>query len=241
MTRRFHTAIVIPARNEERRIEACLAALMPQIGDDTLLVLVANNSNDATAARARMAVPATALRIIRGEFPANRGAGSARRLGCAAALRAVPDLEWLMTTDADCAVAPDWVERNLDHLTVLDAVCGAVVPITDESGNLANMPAEQGQNEADYRRLVQLFHAGVYPEAHNPLPHHGEAPGASLAFRAAAYRQAGGFSHLRRGEDRDLIRRMRAAGLRVGHAGAVPAAVRIPGRSRRAAPTRFPA
>ena len=228
------TAIVIPARNEARRIGACLAALQPQLTPACRVVLVANNCTDATVARARAALAEPQLQIITLKLEPGQGVGTARRIGCQAALADAPQLEHLLTTDADCIAAPDWVAANLAHLAWFDAVCGAVEPLAGESGILRGMPAEEGWNEACYRALVLEFYQMIYPEPHNPLPHHGEAPGASLGLRRAAYQQVGGFADRRTGEDRDLIRRMRQAGFSVAHVAnaRVAASCRLTGRAR---------
>src|SRR5690606_18338666 len=164
---------------------------------------------------------------------ASQGVGTARRIGCEAAARAAPALRNLMTTDADCIAAPDWIAANLRHLRRFDAVCGAVSPMAAESAILCDLPAEESQNEADYRVLVQRFYSLVYPEPHMPLPHHGEAPGASLAVTLQSYRSVGGFSDRRTGEDRDLARRLRRSGFRVRHASdvRVEASCRLTGRT----------
>jgi GT2 family glycosyltransferase len=227
------TAIVIPARNEEDRIGDCLAALAPQLGPGARVVVVANNCTDRTVARARAALPPDLLAVCDIRLPAGQGVGRARRIGAARALALWPGLRALLTSDADCRVAPDWIAASLAHLAEVDAVCGLVEPIPSETAILRHMPAREGQDEAAYRALVQRFYALVHPEPHNPLPHHGEAPGASLGLRAEGYLRVGGFANLRTGEDRHLIRRMRAAGLLVRHAGDVRvfASCRLEGRA----------
>jgi len=80
------TAIVIPARNEARRIGACLAALQPQLTPACRVVLVANNCTDATVARARAALAEPQLQIITLKLEPGQGVGTARRIGCQAAL-----------------------------------------------------------------------------------------------------------------------------------------------------------
>lgn len=227
------TAIVIPARNEAQRIGSCLRALEPQLDNTGLIVLVANNCTDATVHVARETLPGPRLLVLDCNLEADQGVGTARRLGCSMATRAAPDLQTLMTTDADCLPEPDWIASNLNHLHQVDAVCGAVFPIEEERSILCDMPVQQGQDEADYHALVLQFYALVYPEPHNPLPHHGGAPGASFAVALQAYAKVGGFSDLRTGEDRDLVRRLRQAGYLIRHAAnvRVAASCRLTGRA----------
>lgn len=227
------TAIIIPARNEARRIGACLEALAPQLGRTAMIVLVANNCTDDTVRAARGALRGPCLRIVDRTLAAGQGVGAARRLGCDIAARAAPQLRNLLTTDADCVPGPDWIAANLRHLAQVDAVCGAVSPLSGESAILARIPAEAVHDEAAYRALVLRFYARVHPEPHNPLPHHGDAPGASLAVTLEAYGKAGGFADRRTAEDRDLVRRLRQNGMRVRHADdvRVAASCRLTGRA----------
>jgi GT2 family glycosyltransferase len=229
----FTAAVVIPARNEARRLPACLSALLPQIGRDVLVVVVANNCTDATAAAARAVIPGESLVVIECTLDAAQGVGEARRRGCAHATRLHPDIALLLSTDADCITAPDWIARNREHLGEVDAVCGLVEPMPSECEVLRRMRTQTVEQEAAYRDLVLRFYDLFAPEPHNPYPHHGGAPGASMACRAAALRHVGNFADLRTGEDRDLIRRMRARGLRVRHASdvRVQASCRLTGRA----------
>lgn len=233
MTSAFTAAVVIPARNEARRLPTCLSALLPQIGEDVLVVVVANNCTDSTIAAARASIPSRSLELIDCTFDAAQGVGEARLRGCARALSFHPDIQSLLTTDADCIAAPDWITRSRAHLAEVHAVCGLVEPIPTESGVFQRLPSQAGANEAIYRDLVIQFYDLIAPEPHNPYPHHGVAAGATLACRASALRLIGGFADLCTGEDRDLIRRMRAADFRVRHASdvRVQASCRLIGRA----------
>ena len=144
-----------------------------------------------------------------------------------------PQIDALMTTDADCVVAPDWITTTRRHLTEVDAVCGGIDPIASETSILARIPSNGGTHEADYRDLVLQFYDLLSPESHNPYPHHGGAGGASLAVRAAVWQAVGGFADLRTGEDRDFVRRLRGSGFRVRHADdvRVQASCRLRGRA----------
>ncbi len=232
MSNAFTSAVIIPARNEERRLPMCLAALSPQIGDDVLVVVVANNCTDGTAEAARQAI-GRSTEIVDCVLGPSQGVGEARQRGCLHALSLYPEVDALMTTDADCVVATDWIVNTLSHLHEVDAVCGRVEPMPDETAILAGMPVQEGTNEAIYRDLVLCFYDVLAPEMHNRYPHHGEASGASLACRVSAWKHVGGFGDLRTGEDRDLIRRMRENDLCIRHADdvRVQASCRLIGRA----------
>lgn len=235
MSRPPDTAVVIPARNEEARIGACLAALAGQGGLPFRVILAVNNTTDRTAAAAceaagRLDLALTVLELC---LPPGAGVGTARRIGCSHALCSLPQLRYLLTTDADCIVGPFWLERNIAHLGEVDAVCGKVDPIATEAGILSGMDPQLAELEGRYRALVQDFYARHAPGCADLAGTHGEAAGASLAFTRAAYLAVGGFAPLRTGEDRHIARRMRERGLALRHADdvTVEASCRLTGRA----------
>ncbi|SEL38392.1 Glycosyl transferase family 2 [Roseovarius nanhaiticus] len=227
------TAIIIPARNEEARIGGCLTALAEQ-GNATV-ILVVNNTTDRTGSVARdtAARRNLDLTVLERTLPAQEGVGTARRIGCDHALQTMPALRYLLTTDADCIVAPDWIARNLAHLKTADAVCGKVDLIEDEADILDGMDPHLAELEGTYRALVQDIYARHAPECSDIGSTHGEAAGASLAFTRTAYLDVGGFAPIRCGEDRRIVRALRAAGCRVRHADdvKVQASCRLTGRA----------
>lgn len=91
--------VVVPARDEAERIEACIASIQPQSAD---VLVVANNCTDATFS---VAVQAGAS-VFGCTIPFG-GVGSARRLGVSEGLRHSDDVQAILTTDADCTLAPD--------------------------------------------------------------------------------------------------------------------------------------
>ena len=228
-------AIVIPARNEADRIETCLTALADQNPDRVTVILVVNNTSDATVRIAQAVATRNALdlEILDQTLPAAHGVGLARRMGCDHALHLMPALAYLLTTDADCVVAPNWVSRSTFHLDQVDAVCGKVDLIEAESHVLSGMDSTCATNEGRYRHLVQDFYARHAPDCTSIRGTHGEAAGASLGFRKDAYLAVGGFAPARCGEDRQIIRNTRAAGHKVLHADDVNvrASCRLAGRA----------
>jgi hypothetical protein len=91
-------------------------------------------------------------------------------------------------------------------------------------------PAEM---EGHYERLVTEFYRRFRPGLFGLEGEHGCAAGASLAVTTASYRAVGGFADLATGEDRDIVRRLKAAGHPVRHAGdvRVAASCRLDGRA----------
>ncbi len=229
------TAIIIPARNEEGRIGACLTALAGQCTARVCVILVVNNSTDCTSVTACDIAEGFGLdlTVLERELAPHEGVGLARKIGCDHALRNMPDLRYLLTTDADCIIAPDWIARNLAHLETVDAVCGKVDLITGEASILDGMDTHLATLEGIYRGLVQDIYARHARGCEDISGTHGEAAGASLAFSKAAYLAVGGFAQVRCGEDRRIVRELRTASYKVCHADdvKVQASCRLTGRA----------
>lgn len=229
------TAIVIPAQNEAGRIGACLTALAQQCTARTMMILVVNNTTDDTSGIARSAAARLGLdlTVLERTLEPHEGVGTARKIGCAHALNTLPDLQYLLTTDADCIVDPCWIRRNLANLQSADAVCGKIDLIADEANILDGMDSHFATLEGTYRKLVQDIYARHAPGCADIRGTHGEAAGASLAFGKSAYLDVGGFAPIACGEDRRIVRALRNAGRKVRHACdvRVQASCRLNGRA----------
>jgi hypothetical protein len=227
------TIVAIPARDEAGSIRPCLSALAHQVGLDGKrldgagfgVVLLLNNCRDATAEIARdfsQRLPYQ-LRILSVELPAQQAhAGGARRFAMDAAadwvLEAKKPDGYLLTTDADTRVAPDWIVRQHSAFARgADVVAGMVY---DDPAEVRRLPAKRrrrGRLEARYTWLLTEIEARLDPDPDDPWPRHTMAPGASLGVRLSWYRRVGGVPMLACGEDRALVSRLTAAGARVRH------------------------
>jgi len=229
------SVVIIPARNEEHRIVACLRALAHQ-SDGLAIVIVANNCTDRTVTIADEAGTdlGLTLEILDRTFDPEAGVGKARHLGCTHALTRWPDARHLLTTDADCLVASDWVARNRLHLGEVAAVCGRVSPMASELSVLSGIDIVPAEMEGRYEALAIEFYRRFRPGPCGLDGDHGCAAGASLGLLASAYRAVGGFADLKIGEDRDLVRRLKSNGFGVRHAGdvRVAASCRLDGRAQ---------
>ena len=213
--------IVIPARNEADRIGRCLTALSHQQADT---LVIANNCSDETVFLASQMGAAVIDCTI-----SDGGVGAARKLGAVVGLRRMPDASWLMTSDADCEVAPDWVAANKHHLDRgAAAVCGLVLPIAEEHAALPPALLRRAALEDRFLDLKALLEAHLTGQAG-----HEQTPGASLAFKPVAYKAVGGFDPMPTHEDRAIIVRMKARGWPVVHAREVTvrASCRLEGRA----------
>ena len=202
--------IALPVRNEARRLRSALTAIDHSArvaGVGWSLVLVANDTVDGSAACAMdfaryAGVPAAVAELSLP--PRRRGAPWARRLALelASELYGWPDA-FLLTTDADGEVHPDWVAGNLAALHAgAGLVCGAVDVDAAEIAALPASVATCGRLEAElYERLSSRWQAAVGRGGRAFAP---RAMGASLALRASDLRRLGGLPTPPAGEDRAL-------------------------------------
>lgn len=197
----WDAAIVIPAKDEAERIVACLTAAalsasrLPalQMG----IVLVVNNSSDATAAIAcDWAVRnsgAVDIVVVEKQFSqAMRGVGAARRFGLELAVEPMTGNGVLLMTDADTIVSPTWVGDNLAELHGADIVCGRIDAIPEEQAALPVEISQHGSWESDYVMTTLELSALLDPLPHDPRPAHHNGAGASMAFTSSVYQALAG-------------------------------------------------
>jgi glycosyltransferase involved in cell wall biosynthesis len=191
--------VVIPARDEDERIGACLRALACQTVSpeafETIVVLDA--CRDRTAAVVDAVSAATGMRVATIDGP-GAGAGAARRAGmdlaCRRLLEAGRPHGLIACTDADSRPAPDWLERQLAHVGAgARAVAGLIELDEEEARELPAGVRERRERDASIR-LRRL--RGAEPEA----AHHHFA-GASIGVTAETYREVGGLEPLAALED----------------------------------------
>lgn len=222
--------VIVPARDEEDRVCACIAALAAQVGAPPFeVVLVLDACVDATEAVACRAAAdgGLELRCVAGP---ERGVGFARRAGfdaAAARLRAALSAEtrprggrpsalshppaFLASTDADSVVAPDWLAASAAALAEGAAAVGGRIELDpDEARQLPPGVLTARAAEAE-RRLAAV-------RRHTTGAEHHQFSGASLALTLAAYDLLGGLPAVAALEDEALERALLAAGLPVTYA-----------------------
>jgi glucosyl-3-phosphoglycerate synthase len=184
------SVVVIPARDEQHTIVACLAALARQtVGREAFeTILVADACTDDTEAVARSAARRLGLVLTVLDGP-GAGSGPARALGMDAAadrLDALGRSDGLIaTTDADSTPSPDWLDRQLSHIAQGAAVVAGLIELYPD--DVASMPgAVRGRRERDARvRLSEVAR-------HDPRAEHHHFAGASLGVTPEIYRRVGG-------------------------------------------------
>lgn len=214
--------VVVPAHDEEQTIQQCLSALaesLAGVGLPAVVCVVADRCSDATVPLVRELFPQTRIQVVDRRL----SLGQVRGLGVATVLAAHPDHDpagiWLLGTDADTRVSPEWVRNQLAHAgSGADAVTG-LVDLRDEVHLTASLRA----------RYAEVVAAGLWEQGH----HH--VHGANFGVRASAFLAVGGYRPLHSGEDRDLWFRLRDAGfcLRQPLDLAVQTSGRLVGRAER--------
>lgn len=204
LDRTLALGVVIPVHNEEDLVSGALDAVSDslhevsslEIGCEVVVVLDAcvDRSARLSAEWQRRLAQSSAVRVSLVTCDA-RNVGIARRLGCAAVLNTLRDIDparvWLATTDADSRVPRRWLRSQLlRHEEGRDVWAGRV----------------HVNDWALHRRILQTTWQREYDSERQPIH------GANLGFNAGLYLAAGGFPPLRSGEDRALVRAMAARG-----------------------------
>ena len=201
----LNAVVVIPARDEEQRIGHCLGALSEQtVAGDFEIIVVLDACRDRTAdvvqaVAARTGLPVTTI------AGSGEGAGAARQRGmdlaCERLLAAGRPDGLIACTDADSRPAPDWLERQLAHVTAgARAIAGLIELDEDEARDLPPGVRERREHEAT-NRLRRL-------RATDPDAGHHHFAGASIGVTAATYREVGGMEPLAELEDAEFAARL---------------------------------
>lgn len=195
-------SILIPIRNEAEHIESCLNALQAQnYPASAMEILVLDDDSTDAGPEIVQRFPLGGLRYVAiaeqapfADLPPKKRALS---FGVQLARGS-----YILTTDGDCRVPPDWVATQVKFLQEKDLVC-ATGPVLLEGGGNA---FEQFQ-VLDLMGMMQVTAAGV----HFGTMH--LANGANLAFRKTAFDAVGGYGGNARfasGDDVFLIQKLAA-------------------------------
>lgn len=212
----LRVSVVVPARNEEDLIGACLRALATQRGveaEEYEVLLVLDDCTDATAEHAlEVAAEYPTLRLYLLEGP-GEGSGHARHVGMEAAgarLLALGAPRGLIaSTDADTVVASDWLSAQLAAVDAGSQAIGGRITLADDGSlprQLADWHAERGRIR--HRKLLEDPDRAGKAE-------HWQFSGASLALTAAVYKRIGGIDPPTSLEDEHLEKVLLACGVPV--------------------------
>ncbi|MFF2392323.1 glycosyltransferase [Nocardia sp. NPDC058114] len=187
--------VVVPARNEERLLPRCLAAMDRAVSRLDVPVRVQLVLDACTDGSAKVVSTVEVLTV------SERNVGAARRRGFEHAGAECDARTWFATTDADSEVEESWLSAQLEYARRGFEVVAGMVAVRQWDGH-----------SAQTRRMYERQYRSHGPDGH------GHLHGAALGFRADAYWGIGGFRALRTGEDVDLVVRMLAGGARIAWA-----------------------
>jgi hypothetical protein len=208
VTRPDALAVVVPARDEELLLPACLDAVAaavaelgaayPHLPVQVLVVLDACRDGSAQVVSERDGVVAVTTRAGSVGVARSEGVEAAATWAARTGRRSL----WIASTDADSVVPRHWLTSHLGWAADgLGLVVGTVEP---RPGDLS-----PGALSAWHQR-------------HTTADGHDHVHGANLGFTLDAYRTAGGFPLLPTHEDVGLVTAMREAGVPSLATGAVP-------------------
>ncbi|WP_408958550.1 glycosyltransferase [Natrinema sp. 74] len=181
-------SVVVPARDEGRRLERTLDSLAAQRFAGRLeVVVVTSGETTESVARGHSIVD----QVLVDEQRA--GPGPARNWGAT-----VADGDVVLFTDADTVVPPTWVRRHCRHYVTPDVV-GVGGPLR---------PLESGlRHRACFRVLSDWWYRACWPVGFV------QQPGPNCSVRRTAFESVGGFdASLRYLEDTDLSLRLSREG-----------------------------
>jgi chlorobactene glucosyltransferase len=200
-------SILVPARNEAANIEACVRSLLAQDVPTFELLVLDDQSEDATGAILAGLAADERLRVLPGGplVPGWLGKANACRQLAEAARG-----DWLLFTDADTVHQPPALRRALALAEARNVGLLSIFP-------------RQITGTWSERLVVPLMHLAVYGLLPLPAmrrlrsPAFAAANGQYLLFRRAAYDAAGGHAAVRNMvlEDVALARAVKRAGWRI--------------------------
>ena len=193
-------SVIIAARNEARRISFCLQSLSELNYPESLyeVILVDDDSGDNTAEiieKYCLANPHWQLIRITEKSEVLHGKKNALMQGIRKARG-----EIIFTTDADCAVPPDWLIKMVQYFKPDVSMVLGYSPLVRHPGFLHKI--------LEFDNLFSV----IVSAAPVKLGHPFNSVGRNLAYRKNAYESSGGFLALkefRSGDDIHLTQRFR--------------------------------
>jgi glucosyl-3-phosphoglycerate synthase len=211
--------VVIPARDEAPRIAACLQALSTQrdmTPGSYEVILILDGCRDRTLQviqQTACPLQQPAIHTVTLLYP--QGVGRARRLGMDIACRRFMQIGrehgLIASTDADTAVAADWLWAQLALAQAGAAAIGGLIELDPTERQALDPHAVTVREQSAAQRLTDAIEqtAGAVAVEH---PHFS---GASLALTAAAYQRCGGLPVRAALEDEALAQALTRQGIAI--------------------------
>jgi len=193
--------VIIPARNEEKNIGKCLQSLLQQTYPKELMeiIVVNDHSTDQTEVVVKAFVQPYIRLINLAEHMNGKPINSYKKKALETAIAASAG-EWIMTTDADCELPPDWVSCMMAMQQWQQAAfIAAPVRIADRGSLLSVFQS------LDFISLQGITGAAVYKKIHSMCN------GANLGYEKKAFQEVGGFKgidHIASGDDMLLMHKI---------------------------------
>jgi cellulose synthase/poly-beta-1,6-N-acetylglucosamine synthase-like glycosyltransferase len=193
--------IIIPARNEEENIKACIESLLQQSYPKHLLeiIVVDDFSEDKTASVVNDFI-STSVKLISLKEIINDPVKSYKKAAITEAINQTK-AELIITTDADCIAGKNWVVTMINCYKQSGAVCVAGPVFIKQDHNFFH----------EIQAIDLAAFAGITAAAislNNPVL----CNGANFAFSRKAFFTAGGYegvNHITSGDDLLLLHKFR--------------------------------
>ncbi len=185
--------IIIPARNEESNIAACLDSVCNQSYPKDLyeVLVVDDHSTDNTAAIARKYGSQNLALITLKDIMGDGEINSYKKKAIEAAIQRSTG-ELIVTTDADCIVPQNWLQTIAsfyeEHQPQFLAMPVAFLPSPPVGGEGPGVRFIKIFQTLDFMTLQGITGASVYKKIHSMCN------GANLAYTKKAFEAVGGFS-----------------------------------------------
>ena len=185
--------VIIPARNEESNIAACLDSVCNQSYPKDLyeVLVVDDHSTDNTAAIARKYGSQNLALITLKDIMGDGEINSYKKKAIEAAIQRSTG-ELIVTTDADCIVPQNWLQTIAsfyeEHQPQFLAMPVAFLPSPPVGGEGPGVRFIKIFQTLDFMTLQGITGASVYKKIHSMCN------GANLAYTKKAFEAVGGFS-----------------------------------------------
>ncbi len=196
--------VIIPARNEAANIQACLNSLLAQDYPLFEILVVDDFSTDETAQLVQqmaLANPRLELIQLKDHVDAN-ATNSFKKKAIEIAVSQSKGI-WIVTTDADCLVPPNWLQYYNTFITAVQPVFVAAPVMFTNNRRFSGI-----FQLLDFLSLQGITAAAVSAGAHSMCN------GANLAYSKTAFEAVGqfaGIDHLASGDDMLLMHKMKKA------------------------------
>jgi len=195
-------SIIIPSRNEQDQIEACLQSLRKQTYPSSMfeILVVDDHSEDKTAELVE-AFPASNVRLIRLKEFLEEQTNAYKKKAIDIAIRESTG-DWIITTDADCTAPADWIRMIMAYQQYGQYEFIAAPVEINAKENILDV-----FQSLDFLTLQGITGAAVYCNFHVMCN------GANLGYSKKAFQEVRGFENidaLASGDDMFLMQKIRA-------------------------------